>query len=284
VVLKRYFPQGMRSEAGASVPAGNYFYSRDHLSSVREMTDLGGTVRAQYEYSPYGFKTRIAGDLDADWGFTGHAVHQASGLNLTLYRAYDPRLGRWLTRDPANERAGLNLYAYVHDDPLNWMDPLGLDETLTTLPPRAPYWERQKATWGRRIDSAEAGAGEALDYLVKKFGPKSVKVGPVSVSLEKPDISVGGSAGVEIKGKTIISVSAECGGGVNTEGTASDPIFNVRGKLGVNTILSKVPVIGKFFKGEVSGEAQVGKVDNYHGQTRSMNNANNTITGGEIVQ
>jgi RHS repeat-associated protein len=43
----------------------------------------------------------------------GMYVHQRSGLNLTLVRAYSPSLGRWLSRDPLGESAGTNLYGYV---------------------------------------------------------------------------------------------------------------------------------------------------------------------------
>ncbi len=53
-------------------------------------------------------------------------LHQASGLYLTLYRAYDPYSGRWLSRDPSGESGGVNLYAYVTGDPINQIDPLGL--------------------------------------------------------------------------------------------------------------------------------------------------------------
>ncbi|MBI3927003.1 MAG: RHS repeat-associated core domain-containing protein [Armatimonadetes bacterium] len=37
-----------------------------------------------------------------------------------------PALGRFLTRDPIGYDGGLNLYAYVGNDPVNWVDPEGL--------------------------------------------------------------------------------------------------------------------------------------------------------------
>jgi RHS repeat-associated protein len=101
------------------------FYTRDHLGSIREMVDGGGNLQARYDYDLYGQQTVLAETSAAAFGFTGHFQHRPSGLYLTLFRALDPRLGRWLSRDPLGEGAGLNLYAYVGNDPINSVDPLG---------------------------------------------------------------------------------------------------------------------------------------------------------------
>ena len=113
VVTKRYLDQGLRAESGADVPAGSYLFTRDHLNSVRTMTDLAGTLHAAYVYTPYGLRVRAAGDLDSEMGFTGHFQHLPSGLALPLYRAYDASLGRWLSRDPLGESRSAHLLAYA---------------------------------------------------------------------------------------------------------------------------------------------------------------------------
>lgn len=120
LVTRRYFPQG-EQVAGTA-----FFYTMDHLGSVRELTDASGAVRARYEYEPFGPRTRVSGDLEATRGFTGHYLHTPSGLYLAPYRAYDPLTGRWLSRDPIEESDGLNMYAYVGNSPANATDPLGL--------------------------------------------------------------------------------------------------------------------------------------------------------------
>jgi RHS repeat-associated protein len=119
-VTKRFYAQG---EQIAGTP---YYFTRDHLGSVREMTDSTGAIRAQYDYDPFGRVTKIQGNLSADFGFTGDYYHAASGLSLTIYRAYDPNLGRWLSRDPLGEYAGIDVYGYVLNDPVNGSDPFGL--------------------------------------------------------------------------------------------------------------------------------------------------------------
>jgi RHS repeat-associated protein len=117
----------MKVETGPA--AGNYFYTRDHLNSVRELVDNSGNVRARYSYDPYGRRTKVSGDVDADFGFAGMFWSAESGLNHTLFRAYDPQLTRWLSRDPlknAESQEGPNLYTYAKLNPINGADRLGL--------------------------------------------------------------------------------------------------------------------------------------------------------------
>jgi len=119
-VTKMYFDNGVR------IGGTNYYYTRDHLGSIRELTGTNELVQARYDYDPYGQQTQLSGTITADFGFTGLYYHQPSGLLLAAYREYSPALGRWLGRDPIGERGGINLYGYVLDDPINLIDPLGL--------------------------------------------------------------------------------------------------------------------------------------------------------------
>ena len=122
-VTKRFYAEGQVNYQPSTL---NLYYTRDHLGSVREVTDNSGTVRARYDYDPYGRVTKVSGDVDSDFLYTGHYYHARSGLHLAMYRAYDADLGRWLNRDPIGEAGGINLYGYVGNNPVNWIDPLGL--------------------------------------------------------------------------------------------------------------------------------------------------------------
>ena len=116
VLVNRFFGQG--EQQGGT----NLFYVRDHLGSARELTDSSAAVRAEYAYAPYGSMAKLNGNLEANFGFTGHFRHLPSGLDLTFYRAYDAGKARWLSRDPIAEQAGDNLYDYVLNDPVNLID------------------------------------------------------------------------------------------------------------------------------------------------------------------
>jgi RHS repeat-associated protein len=67
--------------------------------------------------------------VEADFGFAGMFWSREVGLALTHFRAYDPQLGRWLSRDPlrnAEVKQGPSLYAYVGNEPVSRIDPEGL--------------------------------------------------------------------------------------------------------------------------------------------------------------
>ena len=130
-ITNQYFSYGQVNYSGST--ATNYYYTfeyfGDHLGSIRELVDTSGNIKAQYSYSPYGVATKVAGStgIDSDFRYASYYYHAPSDLNLTMYRAYSPSLGRWLTRDPIGYAAGVNLYAYVGGEPVVGLDPLGLD-------------------------------------------------------------------------------------------------------------------------------------------------------------
>ena len=129
---KRFFAQGVQVVTGTN--SGTYYYTRDHLGSVRELIDVSGNVRARYAYDPFGRRTKVSGDMTADFGFAGMLWVAEANVSAARFRAYDPELGRWLSRDPlrnAELREGPNVYAYVRNEPINRRDPSGLG--LTTV-------------------------------------------------------------------------------------------------------------------------------------------------------
>ena len=67
------------------------------------------------------------------WGYAGLWHHQASGLDLATYRAYDAANKRWISRDPLGEGVDYNLYRYCGNSPINGTDSEGLAPFSGTL-------------------------------------------------------------------------------------------------------------------------------------------------------
>jgi RHS repeat-associated protein len=130
VTKQRFFTFGEQQLLDPT--AGDYLYSMDHLGSVRESTSLSGEILGRFEYDPWGRGTRLDGEHHPAFGFAGLSVQKASGLNLTLYRGYSPILGRWLSRDPLGDVTG-QIYEYVGNGPVVWIDPLGLASLVTDI-------------------------------------------------------------------------------------------------------------------------------------------------------
>jgi len=144
---QRYLPQGVQQGTN------KFFYTRDHLGSIREVANNSGSVVARYDYDPYGRRTKLSGTFDSDFGFTGHYFHAPSGLHFAPFRAYSADLGRWLSRDPIGEEGGINLYGYVGNNPLNWIDPLGL--ITVVIPGAGPQDKGSNKAFKDRVDEME---------------------------------------------------------------------------------------------------------------------------------
>jgi RHS repeat-associated protein len=118
LVTAQYF------EYGQSISGASYTYSRDHLGSVREMTNSSGVIVNQIAFDSFGRATQVRGTTISDFQFATMYLH------LTMFRVYNSGLGRWLSRDPLQEGAGATLYAYVGNNPAKFIDPLGLAYVL----------------------------------------------------------------------------------------------------------------------------------------------------------
>ena len=106
-------------------------------------TAVRDLLATQYDYDPYGRLIRETGPKAASCPFRYSTKYRDPDLELYYYghRWYDAAAMKWLTPDPIGERGGANLTAFCDGDPINHVDPLGLEGQPAvgfTIPYRSP--------------------------------------------------------------------------------------------------------------------------------------------------
>ena len=114
----------------------SYYLHADALGSTLALSDANGAVVETYRYSAYGQVVIYDASLNPQpstlnplcpYLYTGRDYEPEIGFYNYRARAYDPGLGRFISRDPLGFAAGdMNLYAYVLSNPFNYTDPYGL--------------------------------------------------------------------------------------------------------------------------------------------------------------
>lgn len=115
-----------------SYEAKTYLPGYDANGNVAVMLDAAdGSIEAAYEYSPFGEYLRKEGDYADENPIRFSTKYTDDATNLVYYgrRYYDPKDGRFVGRDPIEERGGLNLYAFVANNTVNSWDYLGMSGT-----------------------------------------------------------------------------------------------------------------------------------------------------------
>lgn len=100
----------------------------DGLGSTLGLADTNGAVQIQYSYDAFG-ATIVTGQSNNNSSqYTGRENDQ-TGLYYNRSRYYSPQLQRFISEDPIGMTGGINLYAYVGNNPISFSDPSGLDKS-----------------------------------------------------------------------------------------------------------------------------------------------------------
>ncbi|WP_176015324.1 RHS repeat-associated core domain-containing protein, partial [Victivallis sp. Marseille-Q1083] len=121
---------------------------------------------AEYIYDAFG-RTISSNGAEADnftYRFSTKPV-DGNGLYYYGYRYYDPQHGRWISRDPIEENGGVNLYGFVGNNAISYIDVSGLysiDFHYYTI-----YYLLRAKCWSPEEANIVAGWSQYLDVSSK---------------------------------------------------------------------------------------------------------------------
>jgi RHS repeat-associated protein len=110
------------------------FYLPDGQASTRLLADAVGAVTDTYEYDAFGDLMAQTGNSPNLYRYTGQQLDPGIGSYYLRARYYDPRVGRFNTRDPftgfVSDPPSLHPYTYAYNNPVNHGDPTGRSSLL----------------------------------------------------------------------------------------------------------------------------------------------------------
>ena len=117
---------GLVSRIDAAGPAA--YYQFDATGNTAQLTGAGGAVLNSYSYLPFGEALSTSETVPNPFTYVGQlgVMREGNGLDYMRNRWYDSTQGRFTQQDPIGLAGGTNLYAYVGNNPLTFVDPSGL--------------------------------------------------------------------------------------------------------------------------------------------------------------
>lgn len=103
-----------------------YYYHADGLGSIAALSDKQCNVVRKYDYDSFGNMAQEQREFGQPYAYTGREWDKETGLYYYRARYYDPEVGRFILKDPIGFKGGINLYAYVQNNPINFDDATGL--------------------------------------------------------------------------------------------------------------------------------------------------------------
>jgi RHS repeat-associated protein len=160
---------GVGGLLAVSVGTTSHFPTYDGNGNISEYLDSAGVAVAHYEYDPFGRTTVSTGTKWGDFAhrFSTKPIDYPTGLYYYGYRYFDPATGRWPSRDPIEEKGGINLCRFVGNDGVNAVDILGersnisVDFSIPSLIPglngyvRGDFWKDDCCINGSLFIAAE---------------------------------------------------------------------------------------------------------------------------------
>jgi RHS repeat-associated protein len=215
------------------------FYSFDPEGNVSQRSDSGGSILSNHLFAAHG-ATR-SGSLSEPFGYKGQPGYYTdteTGLQFLTHRYYDRTTGRFISRDPISYNGGINVYAYVANNPTNGIDPLGLEQ-LTAAQYEMPIMESPDPMEALgALSDACAGFGDGFGVLLFSPAILSRKLNPIIAlrSLTPGEATVNYNSGPYHTGQVFFAAWGLGMGGAGSAGSESVTVTHFTDEAGMAAI------------------------------------------------
>ena len=196
-----YYTLGGRSVAVRN-DSDLHYLAQDHLGSTSLTRDESSGSVAVHRYSPYGAPRGSSAPTETDHTYTGQIADAATDLMFYNARYYDPGIGRFISPDSiipnAADPQDLNRYAYVRNNPVNFVDPSGqlpsertaitfernrrIDRTNAWYPVQEPAGRYVGVISGEDLTSEFFSALGLLQYSAEEIEWQNIQFEPLYVA------------------------------------------------------------------------------------------------------
>ncbi|MBJ6362470.1 RHS repeat-associated core domain-containing protein, partial [Paenibacillus sp. GCM10012307] len=129
VTHKASYIRGKGLVARVDASGSRAYYSHNGHGDVTQLTDQAGNVLSSYTYDMWGNPITASETVPNLFRYSGEYWDETTGLQYLRARWYDPSVGRFMNEDTyegeITNPLTLNLYTYVHNNPLIYSDPSG---------------------------------------------------------------------------------------------------------------------------------------------------------------
>ena len=210
-----HYAQGMGLVSRIDATGQPAYYAFDAIGNTVQLTGASGSVVNRYQYLPYGESLVTDESLPNPFWYGGRSgvMRDGSGLDFMRARDYDPELGRFIQPDPIGLGGGVNLYAYVDNNPVSFSDPSGLiisalavsqalDVAFAVTTPSGPFgYAATKIDWspvhpgGNGVGAFEPRSWEPPAPTPTMPGPPAAPPGPPAIYTNPYSLPIGSQGG-----------------------------------------------------------------------------------------
>ncbi|MBI2519018.1 MAG: RHS repeat-associated core domain-containing protein [Bdellovibrio sp.] len=149
-----------------------FTYTKDHLGSVKDLTDANAELKQRYGYSAYG-STKLEKDdshssnkfIENPYAYTAREWEQETGCYYYRARWYCPMMEKFISEDPIGFYSGdFSKYRYTGNSPFIRNDPFGLQSMSCINKANEEYLEEVK----RDVETVKRAKEEAERILKEK--------------------------------------------------------------------------------------------------------------------